>query len=505
MEDKYIVSIDFGTFKLALSVAIVSGNETRVVYYKETPVEGMRCSRILNEAKVAQHLKKAISDAEDILGIKITGAVAGMPRFYVRTVDDSAKNETRDGESYITEAEIEELKSFAQDNFPLENPEREAVYGTIAQSFSTNDEFQLIEDDIVGMTGKVLEGNFKIFIGNKSSLDRIDRVMKLAGVVSVKKYFVPQLTANAVLFPAEMDNGVAMIDFGGGCTSVSIYYKNVLRHYASIPFGGINVTKDIQMESNIKTALAENIKMAYGACMPEKLQSLSEKQLLIKSENGESDKRMTVKYLSEIITARETEIIRAMLYEIGVSKFADKLQSGIVITGGGASMANLGNLIKEISGYNVRVGRPTFKGIYNCCTGDNAPSAATSIGLIKSAASEIPFTCASPKDTIQQEEQSEAETHSSGEPTEQEHKTGTIPGMMTEDELAEIQKREKESKEKEMKELEKKIRAEEKKKKEKKTPAWIAWVHNKFDTMGKGLQDASDNLLDSIQESERDE
>lgn len=503
MEDRYIVSIDFGTFKLALSVAMVSGNETRVVYYKETPVEGMRCSRILNEAKVSQSLKKAITDAEDILGIKITGAVAGMPRFYVRTVDDSAKNETRDGESYITESEIEELKSFAQDNFPLENPEREAVYGAIAQSFSTSDEFQLIEDDIVGMTGKVLEGNFKIFIGNKTSLDRIDRVMKLSGIVNVKKYFVPQLTANAVLFPAEMDNGVAMIDFGAGCTSVSIYYKNVLRHYASIPFGGANVTKDIQMESNIKTALAENIKMAYGACMPEKLQSLSEKQLLIKSENGEADKRMTVKYLSEIITARETEIIKAMLYEIGVSKFADKIQSGIVITGGGASMANLGNLIKDISGYNVRVGRPTFKGIYNCCTGDCAPSAATSIGLIKTAAAEIPFTCAIPKEEATQQEENTSEQNS-GEPTDQERKTGTLPGMMTEEELAKKKRLEEEKKEKEMKALEKKIR-EEKKKKEKKTPAWLKWMHNTFDNMGKSIQNASDNLLDDIQESERDE
>lgn len=504
MEDRYIVSIDFGTFKLALSVAMVSGNETRVVYYKETPVEGMRCSRILNEAKVSQSLKKAITDAEDILGIKITGAVAGMPRFYVRTVDDSAKNETRDGESYITESEIEELKSFAQDNFPLENPEREAVYGAIAQSFSTSDEFQLIEDDIVGMTGKVLEGNFKIFIGNKTSLDRIDRVMKLAGIVNVKKYFVPQLTANAVLFPAEMDNGVAMIDFGAGCTSVSIYYKNVLRHYASIPFGGANVTKDIQMESNIKTALAENIKMAYGACMPEKLQSLSEKQLLIKSENGEADKRMTVKYLSEIITARETEIIKAMLYEIGVSKFADKIQSGIVITGGGASMANLGNLIKDISGYNVRVGRPTFKGIYNCCTGDCAPSAATSIGLIKTAAAEIPFTCAIPKEEEATQQEENTSEQNSGEPTKEEQEGGIIPGLMTEEELAEKKRREEEKKEKEMKALEKKIK-EEKKKREKKTPAWLKWMHTTFNNMEKGLQNMSDNLLDGIQESEKDE
>ena len=194
MDDRYIVSIDFGTFKTALAVACVSGNDTRLIYYKETPSAGMRCSRILNEAKVAQQLKTAIADAEDILGIKITGAVVGMPRFYVRTEENSARNDTRDPDSYISEAEIEELKSFAQDSYPLEDPEREAVYGAVAQSFSTSEEFQLIEDDVIGMSGKVLEGNFKICIGNKSSLERIYRLMRSVGIVS--------LTEKAVQVPS---------------------------------------------------------------------------------------------------------------------------------------------------------------------------------------------------------------------------------------------------------------------------------------------------------------
>ncbi len=444
MEDRYIVSIDLGTFKIALAVACVSGNDTRIVYYKETPANGMRSSRILNENKVAQPLRQAISDAEDILGIKITGAVLGMPRFYVRMEENSARIE-REEDSYITEEEIEDLKNFAQDSYPVEDPEHETVYGAIAQSFSTEEEFQLIEDDVVGMSGRKLEGNFKVFIGNKSSLDRIDRVMKTLGIVAMKKYFVPRLTASATLFPSEMENGVALIDFGGGCTSLSIYYKNVLRYYSSIPFGGMNITKDIQMESKTKLSLAENIKLAYGACMPEKLQNLSEKQLLLKSENGEADKRLTVKYLSEIITAREEEIIRAMLYEIGRSNFADKLQNGIVITGGGAQMTNLANFITELSGYAVRVGRPSFRGVFNCCTGLCSPSATTTVGLVM-AARELGASCAFSKESAAAEE-TPKET---SEPTEQEHAGGILPGMMTDEEIAEKNRLEEEKKRKEL-------------------------------------------------------
>ena len=38
MDDRYIVSIDFGTFKTALAVACVSGNDTRLIYYMRRPL-----------------------------------------------------------------------------------------------------------------------------------------------------------------------------------------------------------------------------------------------------------------------------------------------------------------------------------------------------------------------------------------------------------------------------------------------------------------------------------
>jgi cell division protein FtsA len=191
-----------------------------------------------------------------------------------------------------------------------------------------------------------------------------------------------------------MENGVALIDFGGGSTSVTIYHGKVMRHYAAIPFGGKNITDDIKSECQISERLAENIKLAYGACMPEKLQSLSEKVLQIMSSNNEPSKQVTVKYLSEIITARIEEIIMAILYEIEESGFADMLKSGIVITGGVAQTANLSNFIYELSGYRVRTGYPKGQFSNAGCNGIKDTSAATSVGLILAAKDELGINCA---------------------------------------------------------------------------------------------------------------
>ena len=56
------------------------------------------------------------------------------------------------------------------------------------------------------------------------------------------------------------------------------------------------------------------------------------------------------------IKRRMEEIIQAVMYEIEQSGFADEIRSGIVITGGGAALTNVAALIKDQSGYTVRVG-----------------------------------------------------------------------------------------------------------------------------------------------------
>ena len=324
--------------------------------------------------------------------------------------------------------------------------------------------FQIIENDIIGMTSSVLEGNFKIFIGKKSDLKKIDQIMNRVEIIPVQKFFTADTTAKAVLYDSEMENGVAMIDFGAGSTSVSIYQGNIMRHYASIPFGGKNITDDVKNEAQIGERLAENIKLAYGACMPEKLQNLSEKVLHIKSGNSEADKTLPVKYLSEIITARIEEIVMAILYEIERSGFADMLKSGLVITGGVAQTANISNFIHDLSGYKTRIGYPRH--LFSCheCNGLSDSSAATSLGLLLAAKNCADLNCAIAGD-MEVEKTAEtvliettAPTEESGPKEEEKQKN-----LFGEDE--EEQERLRKEEERKRKEEEKKKKEEEEKKK----------------------------------------
>ncbi|MBR5905635.1 MAG: cell division protein FtsA [Bacteroidales bacterium] len=393
MQERYIATVDLGTSKLALCVAKVVGENVQIIYYKERPSVGIRYNSVYNPKKAAGPLRAAIAEAEDELQIKILQVVVGLPRYNVRQETASAKIDRSDSSTLIEDEEISNLKNMALDSYPLTDGNKELIYGAVPQSFSTDDVIGG-EEDVVGTSSDSLTGNFKIFVGKKKAVSNIDIMLNDAGVALAQAIFPPAAVGEAVLKTDEMANGVALLEMGAGVTSVSIYQGGIMRYFAYIPFGGKSITTDIRLECAFDDNLAENIKLAFGACMPEKLQTMADKVLQINDEENGTYENLPVKYLSEIITSRCREIINAMLFLIQESGFADRLRCGIVLTGGGANLVNLGNMIKEMSGYNVRIGFPLASRFSSDgCPGIGEAEASTSVGLVLEAATDPYLNC----------------------------------------------------------------------------------------------------------------
>ncbi len=380
MEEKYIASIDLGSAKFGLCVARVNGDDIQIVYYKETPSEGIRYSMIANPLKASQRLKEAVQEAEKELMIKILQVVVGMPRNEVAQVTASARIARSNPDDYITTEEVQALKSMALETYPLPNPDNQIMYGAVAQSFSIDDEIQLVENEVVGTLSSSLEGNFKVFIGSRKATTALDKIFNSLNIAVAKKYFLPEVVACTVLTEEERMGGVALVDVGAGVTSVAIYHGGIMRYYASIPFGGKAITNDVRTECSISEDLAEKIKKRFGACQPGKLASLSEKVLQIRLT--EPFKEVPVRYISEIVDCRCREIIEAILYYVQESGLQNTLRSGIVITGGGAELANFVNLMKEMSGYDVRKGYPRFMFSASVGSGVYSTAATAAIGMV---------------------------------------------------------------------------------------------------------------------------
>ena len=473
--ERYIAAADLGSSKIALSVAKIEGDDIQVIYYKETPSDGIRYSCVFNPKRASAPLSAAIKEAEDELNIKILQIVVGLPRYKVRQEIASARMERSDPATCITKEEINALKSIAIDSYPIDDEAKEEIYGAVAQSFSADEELVCAnENDVVGVTADAIEGNFKVFVGAQKPISNIDIMLNETGVAPARKLFLPNAVAQAVLTDGEKENGVALVEIGAGVTSLTIYRGRILRHYSSIPFGGRVISTDIKYECGFNEALSENIKLAFGACMPDKLQSLSEKIIQINDEENGSYEQLPVKYLSEIITCRAREIIEAVLFQIQDSGYADKLRNGIVLTGGGANLVNLANLFKEMSGYTVRIGYPRSQAFSAIgCSGTGEASAVASIGMILEAKRDVRLNCIEEAPAPAAEEAAQAEN--GADAPVQDNLFASDPNYAPDD-----------------------VITPRKQKAEKKPNRFVSWIRQKSHQVGEAAEGAFDSTMGSL-------
>src|SRR5699024_10364592 len=71
----------------------------------------------------------------------------------------------------------------------------------------------------------------------------------------------PLAAGSIALSKDERNLGVALIDIGGGCTTVSVFQNEHLEATAIVPLGGDNITKDISIGLRTTTEEAEHIKL----------------------------------------------------------------------------------------------------------------------------------------------------------------------------------------------------------------------------------------------------
>jgi cell division protein FtsA len=143
------------------------------------------------------------------------------------------------------------------------------------------------------------------------------------------------------------------------------------------------ITLDIKEGCNILLRQAESLKVQYGSALGDFVPA--NKVVTIPGINGWEPKEISFKSLAYIIQARMEEIVENIFYQIQKSGYADKLGAGIVITGGGAKLEGLMQLVRFKTGMDVRIGFPIVALPFTQEKVLDHPQYATAFGLLKKA------------------------------------------------------------------------------------------------------------------------
>lgn len=375
-KEQYVAAIDIGTTKIVAIVGRKNENgKIEILGISKALSKGVKRGVVLNIEETVDAIKQTVDDVQKRSGIMFSEVFAGIAGQHIKSMKNRGYI-LRD--KWEDEIRKEEVFRLIDDMHKIHIDIGEEIIHVLPQNFIVDNETGV--KNPIGMCGRRLEANFHIVIGQVAAARNIEKCIHKAGLTVKDMILEPLASADAVLTEDEMEAGVVLVDIGGGTTDVAVYYDNIIRHTAVIPFGGNVITKDIKEGCQILQRHAEQLKLQYGSALGDI--APDDKVVSIPGIAGREPKEISFKSLAYIIQSRMEEIIDAINFEIQNSGYADKLAAGVVITGGGAMLRHLPQLMKFKTAMDVRLGLPNEHLSGNGRNEINQPMYATAVGLI---------------------------------------------------------------------------------------------------------------------------
>ncbi|MBN2610722.1 MAG: cell division protein FtsA [Bacteroidales bacterium] len=375
-KNKILAAVDIGTTKIVTIIGRKNENgRLEILGMSKTPSKGIKRGVVLNIEETVNAIKYTIDDVQRQTGLILGEVFVGIAGQHIKSVRNRGYINRDSYENEITKQDIDALIS---DMYKIPIDVGEEIIHVLPQNFIVDNETGV--KNPIGMSGKRLEANFHIVVGQIASARNIEKCVNRCGLRVSNLILEPLASAMSVLTEDEIEAGVALVDIGGGTTDIAVFHDDIIRHTAIIPFGGNVVTSDIKEGCSILTRQAEALKTQFGSALGDL--APEDKVVTIPGIAGREPKEISFKSLAYIIQSRMEEIIDAVLFEIENSDCMDKLSAGIVLTGGGSLLKHLPQLVKFRSGLDVRIGYPGEHLASETREDINQPMYSTSIGLL---------------------------------------------------------------------------------------------------------------------------
>lgn len=397
----FIAAIDLGTSHLVGMVGVKSesGALSIIAHEVENSATCIRRGCVYNVEETANKIKRLILKLENKLqGAKIGKVYVGIGGQSLRTIDHTVPK-ILGVDGVVTEEVIDSLYQECASY----RPDMMDVLSITSPAYYLDGKHEV---NPVGIPCNRIEARYKLVVG-RPSLRRyvINSIAERAKIEIADIIVSPLALADMVLSEDEKDLGCALIGFGAGVTSLTVYKSGQLVSLCVIPFGGNLITKDIT-SLNLVEAEAERIKKTYGSAIQDKD---SDAAIQVSSADGMGLREVKLADLNNVVEARLQEILENVYARLEATGLMDGLGAGIIITGGASALKNLPDAIRNRLKIDVRYAAVRENIIQRNDLVAADPEYAVAVGLLakgaKNCAAYIPPP---PKPTPKPEEEEEA-------------------------------------------------------------------------------------------------
>jgi len=372
-DSNLLTAIDLGSSKTCAVVAEITETGLRYRAHGMADSRGTRRGMIVDIDKVVASVHRAVEEAEGILERPIEHASVGVAGPHIRGVGSQGGISLG---SRPREIMREDVRMALEKARSLSLPDDRQPLHLLPQEYIVDEQTGV--QDPLGMVGRKLEVRVHVVTASTSATQNIVTALNKAGIHVDDTVFEPLACADAVLRSDERELGVCLVDIGAGSTDLLVIHEGSVQHTGFIPVGGDHFSNDVAVGMRTPLGAADTIKRQFGCAVVMQIPDSTE--IEVPSVGDRPSRMMQQRLLGEILEPRARELMEMMRDHLRQAGVLELCGAGFVLTGGGARLPGLVDVVDQILHKAARVGYPAA--IAKLPADLATPEFATAIGLL---------------------------------------------------------------------------------------------------------------------------
>jgi cell division protein FtsA len=368
------MAIDVGTSKVCTIIARREGGRRfSVLSHSVVPSQGLQKGNVTDIGATQTVIRESATEAAREARATVTEAYVGVTGSHVNFENRLDKLDWAAKRGVITPADIRRVPTSVA--AASAEPGRKVLHA-LPRNYILDGQSGIRNP--LGMHTSQVKVETHVVTAAAMFVEKLDQAVKQAGVRIRELVLEPIASAEAVLTDEEKENGVALVDIGGGTTDMVIYRHGTVLYNAALPVGGFQFTNDICLTYDTTYDAAEAMKLEHGTTDPTSVRPIADVSLPIAGRV--SHRTVALRDLSQLLRERAQELVRLIRIKLAESGYSEAADIRLVLTGGSASLPGLEDMIRRTITRHVRIGSPDdVPGIPDEL---RSPMYATSVGLL---------------------------------------------------------------------------------------------------------------------------
>ncbi len=318
--NNYICALDIGSSKIAACVARIKRGRINNIFFDSLPAKGIKEGIIVDSIDLVSSVTKLLKNLKNKSGINIKFVYTNISGKNIITKHSHATVPLAErGNKIITVLDLEKVNEQAR--ILGSNLEEEIIH-RIPFGYTIDTNSNILNP--LGLYSHKLGVDLYLICAKLSSVQSLNRVINQSGYEIKGLFFSGLATSKAVFTPLETigrrkENKVSLTGFNKelkegfnlicdiGCdiTELLVFKDGLLCDIEILPFGGNDLTLQIQNALQVPFDLAEDIKRSYGI-IGDPMEIEEDREILVKKDN--IYKNIKQRFVAEVINSKAKSI-----------------------------------------------------------------------------------------------------------------------------------------------------------------------------------------------------